>query len=118
MTRTYLVVGLALSLLACKSKEEQACRSQEKWVAEINEALDRSPEPLTKDKLAECVANQKEDKERFSLDDAGYEALLDCRIAAKNMDEGLACLAPVMEAMMKKSMDDAKREIDAKAAPH
>ena len=75
MNRTCLVIALLSSLAACKSKEEQACHSQDKWLADLAERMGEKPEPMTKAELAECIAEQKTDRNRFKLDDAGYEAL-------------------------------------------
>lgn len=124
MFRAYLFAALALSVIACKSKEEQACRSQEKWVEGMAEALDWPHEPMSKDELAECIAEHKRYRHQFRLDEVQYEALLDCQIAAPSMDEGLACLGPAFEVLMDAEMKqvhaeierDAKQKLDAQLA--
>jgi hypothetical protein len=115
MSRAYLVAALAFSVTACKSKEEQACRSQEKWVAELSEALDQPNEPMDKDELAKCIAEHKGYRHQFRLDEAQYEALLDCQIAAPTMDEGLACLGPVLEVLIDARRKDAEAKVERDA---
>lgn len=110
-----LVLLLPLSTLACKSKEEKACLAQAKWMAELHEQLGRADEsPKMRGKeLRECVAQKKSYKTDMELDDAAYEALLDCEIAARSMDEALDCVFDAAAKQMKAIGEELDRDVAA-----
>jgi hypothetical protein len=66
------------------SKEAQACRAERKWAGIEN---------LEPTELARCVESTKQDQADLHLSDEQYQALLDCKIAAKDLSEGVKCMA-------------------------
>lgn len=108
-----IMLTLVLISPGCKSKEEQACRAQERWTAELARALGDEPEPVSKEDLAECIAMQKREQTEFGLSDEQYEALLDCKVAAKDMAEGLACMGPAMTTKLEDTMAKVGADVEA-----
>jgi len=113
MARALLLLALALSSTACsRSKEEQICRKHEQWIHDKVRELGDTPTPWTTAKLDACVAEQKQYKQMLALDEAGYQALLDCFLAATVEEDLVECAS----APMKKAMGAATRDLAPKAA--
>lgn len=67
-----------------ESKEAQACRAERKWAGIEN---------IEAAELARCVESTKQEQSDLHLSDEQYQALLDCKIAAKDLSAGVKCMA-------------------------
>lgn len=111
-------LGLALLLIlpttfGCKSKEEKACLAQAKWTDELARPGDPPSPKMEGEELSKCVAAQKRYKLDFKLDDAQYEAFLDCEIAATDMNDWMDCLGDLMKIQAKTLGDELDLEVNA-----
>jgi hypothetical protein len=110
-TFTLTILTLGLATVACKgTKEEQACRADARWSDQIDPRRGDAKVEPTPEELAACVESLQEMK--LDIDEEAFANLLDCKIAAKDVNQWAACFDALFADELEVKMDAVKAKID------